>query len=370
MAELSVNHPDGLRALYGRWQAFAAWWVSELRAALPSAWLARIEGQAGPRLLFWVDRDLVVCRLTSAAPPLETRIAVGHFGPPAISAWLGECGLTRDQVIVGPVLDPEQFFQRELALPKSALQALPRILEQDVIRRTPFQVADIWHAAVRVGHERTHADVLQMRHWIIRKDRVEAALAGLGLSANAIDFLAVRDDGGAPVPVISFRSTVLEDPPWARQAVKILAAASVGVVLLGLASFAWCQSSVATSIEAALDEARAGALGSNGQDGEAARLFAMKADVGVLDVWDELSRILPDHTFLTETSIHDGKVVITGFSGDAARLVRLIDTSPLFTGAVLAAAITPDATEHKDRFSISFRVRGGKLPSAGELRRD
>jgi general secretion pathway protein L len=86
----------------------------------------------------------------------------------------------------------------------------------------------------------------------------------------------------------------------------------------------------------------------------------MKAEVGVLGVWDELSRILPDHTFLTETRLADGKVTLSGFSADAARLVRIIDQSPMFSGATLAAAITPDANEHKDRFSITFKLRGAR----------
>ena len=118
------------------------------------------------------------------------------------------------------------------------------------------------------------------------------------------------------------------------------------------------------ALETALAEARQGAQ--SGRDGidPAARLFAMKADAGILDVWDELSRILPDHTFLTETRIADGKVTLSGFSADAARLVRIIDQSPLFSGATLTAAITPDATERKDRFSISFKVTGRACATA------
>jgi general secretion pathway protein L len=136
----------------------------------------------------------------------------------------------------------------------------------------------------------------------------------------------------------------------------------LGVFLLGLATFEWCQSSAATGVETSLDEAREAALGGGrGGFNQAASLFAMKADVGLLEVWDELSRVLPDHTFLTETRIANGKVTVSGFSSDAARLVRLIDQSPLFTGATLAAGITPDATEHKDRFSIVFKVRDGRL---------
>ena len=90
------------------------------------------------------------------------------------------------------------------------------------------------------------------------------------------------------------------------------------------------------------------------------RLLAMKAETSVLQVWEELSRILPDHTFLTESRLADGKVTLSGFSADAARLVQIIDQSPLFSGTALTAAITPDATEGKDRFSISLKVRGGQ----------
>ena len=121
---------------------------------------------------------------------------------------------------------------------------------------------------------------------------------------------------------------------------------------------------LAAALETALVEARQSAQ--SGRDGldPAARLFAMKAEAGILAVWDELSRILPDHTFLTETRIADGTVTVSGFSADAARLVRIIDQSPLFSGATLTSAITPDANERKDRFSIAFKLRGARAATA------
>jgi len=196
-------------------------------------------------------------------------------------------------------------------------------------------------------HERNHRTLV-------------AALSELGLTSRDVDCLAVGGADGGTVPVITFRAKSDEDPPWALGAVRLLAAAALGTVLLGLIVFEWSQASVAGQIETALVEARRGAQ--SGRDGidPAARLFAMKAEVGVLGVWDELSRILPDHTFLTETRLADGKVTLSGFSADAARLVRIIDQSPMFSGATLAAAITPDANERKDRFSITFKLRGAR----------
>jgi general secretion pathway protein L len=356
MADVSVVRSGGFHALAARGQDFSRWWLSELRETVPSSWLNWLDGDAMPRLLVWRDRDFVVCRLASVAGPVETRLPLHRFGAASVNTWLAECGLRRDQVIIWPEVGRDLFFLRDLSVPKAALAALPKILDQEVLRRTPFQLSEIWHAAVPAAGGAS--DVVVMCHWIIRKDRGEAALAELGLNASDIDFLAASDANGEFVPVIHFGATSHEDPPWARQAVKLLAVAGLGVVLFGLVALEWRQASVAAGIEASLVEAREGAQG--GRGGQAARLFAMKADAGALEIWDELSRVLPDHTFLTETRIADGRITLSGFSADAARLVRIIDQSPLFSGATLAAAITPDAIEHKDRFSISFKVRGGR----------
>jgi general secretion pathway protein L len=359
MTEVSVARSDSFHALAARWQDFSRWWLSELRETVPSRWLDWVDGDSMPRALIWRDHDLVVCMLASAAGAVDTRFPLHRFGAAVLNTWLAENGLRREQVMVGPVVGRDLFFLRNLSVPKAALSALPKILDQEVMRRTPFQLSDIWHAAIPAAD--TATDVVAICHWIIRKDRAEAALTELGVTASDIDFLAANNANGEVVPVIAFRATGHEDPSWARRVVKLLAAAAMGAVMFGLVAFEWSQASVANSIEASLAEARVGAQGKRGGSNHAARLFAMKADVGILEIWDELSRILPDHTFLTETRIADGRVTLSGFSSDAARLVRIIDQSPLFSGAALAAAITPDATEHKDRFSISFKVRGGRI---------
>jgi general secretion pathway protein L len=367
MADGSVARSDGFHLLAVRWRDFTRWWLSELRATIPSGWLNWVDSEAVPRLLIWRDFDLVVCRLGLISGPVEMRLPLHHFGAAALNAWLAEHGFKRDQVMAGAVVERDLFFLRDLSVPKAALGALQKILDQEVLRRTPFQLSDIWHAATRSTGGAT--DIPAMCHWIIRKDRAEAALAEFGLEVSEIDILATRDPNGEFVPVIHFRAIGHEDPPWARRAVRLLAAAGLAAAIFGLAVFEICQASVASGIEASLMEAREGVQGDQGGFNQTARLFALKADAGVLEIWDELSRVLPDHTFLTEARIADGRVALSGFSADAAHLVRIIDQSPLFSGATLDAAITPDATEHRDRFSISFKVRAGRtVPTLGRTR--
>jgi general secretion pathway protein L len=356
MSETSIAWSEGKLALAGRWRAFGAWWLAGLREALPSSWTDWVHGEVASTLLLELNGDDIVCRVVPAARTVKLRMPAHKFGPAVIDACIAQHGLKRNQVLVAAVLKAQLFYQRRFSLPNAAMAALPRILEQDVLRRTPFPVSDIWHGAVP-AHTADKPDangVLSMRHWIIRKDLAEAALAKLGLCSSDIDLIAVSEQNIEPVPAIAFRVARQQDPAWVRPVLMWLIAAAVGTVLLGIAMFDWCQSNVAASLDASLAETRATGAGG----GQASRLYALKADVGTLDVWDELSRSLPDHTFLTEMKIKDGKILISGYSADAARLVRLIDQSKIFTGAVLTSAITPDAVEHKDRFSISFNVRG------------
>ena len=348
----------GLQFLSAWGQGFAQWWLSGLRDAVPARWRVWAEGEARPQVTLWRDGDGVVCRLISAAGPAEMRFPFAHFSVAALEQWLAGQGVTREGTNVAPVVSHELFFLRELSVPKAAFAALPKILEQEIVRRTPFQLSDIWHAATAVGEEA--GGVVPMCHWIIRRDRAEAALSELGLTSRDVDCLAVAGNGGEALPVITFRSVMDEDPAWALRAVRLLAAGALAAVMLGLIAFEWRQASFADALETALTEARQSAQ--SGRDGmdPAARLFAMKAETGVLAVWDELSRILPDHTFLTETRIADGTVTVSGFSADAAGLVRIIDQSPLFSGATLTSAITPDANERRDRFSLAFKLRGAR----------
>ena len=352
----------GLHVLTAWGRGFAQWWLTGLRDAAPARWREWAEGEAKPQVTLWREGDCVACRLVSVAGPTETRFALPLFNAAALDVWLATQCVAREETTVAPVISRELFFLRELAVPKAAFGALPNILDQEIVRRTPFQLADIWHAATAVGPE---ADgVVPMCHWIVRRDRAETALSEFGLASQDVDCLAVADAGGEAVPVITFRAVSDEDPAWALRAVRLLAVASLVAVLLGLIAFEWRQSSVAAALETAVSEARQAAQ--SGRDGldPAARLFAMKADTRVLAVWDELSRILPEHTFLTETRIADGTVTVSGFSADAARLVRVIDQSPLFTGAALTSAITPDANERKDRFSMVFKLRGARTAPA------
>ena len=355
MTDVSVTRLQAPRALADSWRQFTRWWVDELRECSPRAWRHVLQARIETRLFIWSDNDSVVCHLMAPSGAQERRFKAGCIGRAQVDDWLAESGCERDAVQIGVALESDLFFQREFKLPRSELDALKRILAQEVVHRTPFQLADIWHGVTPDAP--SNDGVASFRHWIIPKDRAGAEIARLGLQTSDIDFIAVKPATGAPIVAVPLGESRHDDPPWMLRTTRILAVALLVATMTGLLGFEWWQSSRAAGLEDELYEAKQGVQLGRQEAGSPVRLLALKAVPGSLAVWDELSRVIPDHTFLTEVRIVAGTVTLSGLSSDAARLVRILDGSRLFTGATLVGPITPDATERRDRFRIALKLR-------------
>jgi general secretion pathway protein L len=342
-----------LAGLAGHARRGAQLWLTEARATVPAAWLARVGPLARPVLTLGLKDGAVWGALEAGAAAADVVWPLGEVSIARIGEWLEARELSRDDVTIQVALEAETFLNRTMLVPGAALGSLTSIILQEIVHRTPFEPSDIWHAARPLGDAR---DIVEVEHWIIRRDRACAALDAFGLRGEDVDALVVS--GSVPPLTIPLRDVNLDHPPRARRLVRLAGAVSIAITLLGTMSLEWTASSEMSRLGEGIAQVR-------GQDagGEpAAQLLALRSGPGVVQVWEELSRVLPDHTFLSELRVADGSVSISGFSGDAAHLIRLLDQSPLFTGAHLTGAITPDSGEHKDHFSLAFRLRGTQRP--------
>lgn len=358
--KILVQSADVVRMLEPPLRKFTTWWLRELQVLFPHVSLSSARNKQS-LLMIAPGPDAISCHLNLGSSVRRSQIRADGFGEGGLEQWLAEAGTTRERTSVGLGFDEGLFFVRDIVLPRAALPALQRILDQELVRRTPFDPSSVWHGGTEYGGGNS-ADVVELRHWIVRRDRVDAALRQAGLDANAVDFLAVTDGSGDTLCTIPVRQAQTPEPVWVRRAIQLAALLAILVFATGLGLVGNVQSRIGDRLEEELALARQ-SIGV-AKSGALARFLLQKTEAPVGTFWDELSRILPDDTYLADLRISEGKIVLSGFSKDAPGLVKLIGRSPLFEQVSLVGAIVPNAGEGKDQFRISCVIKRGRVATS------
>jgi general secretion pathway protein L len=79
-------------------------------------------------------------------------------------------------------------------------------------------------------------------------------------------------------------------------------------------------------------------------------------------VLESLSRLLPDHTYVTELHLAGSKLQIAGVTRDAPSLIPLIEQSQHFTRATFYAPTTRATSDPGERFHIEAQIEPKNVP--------
>ncbi len=359
LAKTMVQSSGSLRVLGEAFRTVSSWWLRELQLLFPSVRLGSSHDKQSS-LLIRCEQDRLSCHLNLGGSEQRTEYRVQLFDEARLDRWLAGLGTTRERTRVGFVLDEALFFVRDLELPRAALHALPQILDQDLARRTPFESQSVWHGGVERSRQGDgSAAVVEVRHWIVGKERVNAALRDANVSESAVDFLVVAGELGDQLANISMRQPMAPVALWVPRAIQLLTVLAIMALAVGLGLISSVQSRTASRVDEELAAARQSMGVAN--SGGVSRFILQRSEASVAAIWDELSRILPDDTYLGDLRIAEGKVLLSGFSADAPKLVRLIGESRLFDQVSLVGAIAPKAGEGKDQFKLSAVVKRGRI---------
>jgi general secretion pathway protein L len=350
---------------------FGQWWLAEVLALLPARLSGWLTDRGSRTLLVGQDGDTIVLQLLGdrRRALASARIGKAAFGPDTIDAFVRSCSLKRDDVRLGAWLPPERIFARRLVLPLETRRSLDAVVAQDLAAKTPFRLEDILHDHIA----ETRDGKIVVTQWVVRRDFVGEVAQSLGLNVGELAFIESEsaDPGDAPRPVLRLAQVRADRHRWPRMLLLALAmtASVLATLALGLA-YARQQAMLdtlageMTAVRAKAQSVRAAMDKLDGEWASVAQIRARKVDApGVLDIWDELTRIVPAHTWLTELRISDTPgsknrhVLITGYSAAAATLVGLVEKSALFADAALMAPISLDQTENKERFAIQATIR-------------
>ena len=259
------------------------------------------------------------------------------------------------------VLQPKRFLFRPLELPARAAGFLEGIVRAQIDRLTPWTAAEAVFGCTAPAASGGDT-ITTMIAATTRKVATGYAQAVAAFHPSAV--AVCTEVEGHPGPVKVFEQSArghLDAARLSRMLQLVLGVVAVVAVLSsGVSAY------VASSLGAQEDEVarqisvRRAAIRAGGDGGDRSPIAALErrkyetpASVIVLET---LSRLLPDHTYVTELHLGGNKLQISGITSDAPSLIPLIEQSQHFTRATFYAPTTRAPSDPGDRFHIEARV--------------
>jgi general secretion pathway protein L len=373
VADLLSQSMSRLRARFAQTPLprFLAWWGGELRALLPERWRRMLAVEDASVVLELEGDELKVSRRLSDQAvelmrlPLAEREALQSTLESAMSEDMRE--LRRVLLLPAP-----SVLRRVLTLPAAALENLRTVLGFELDRQTPFKPEQVVFDSRVLPHE-PGARQVPVELALVPRERLQQSLAAIGPLAPTLSAVDVGAPDGRPQGYNFLPPEQRQRRANTRLWLNLgLLGASVVLLLMAMSQLLENRRAAVAALEAESDkmhdEARAVArLRDSLEDAAmAANFLAIEKarQPSMVLLLNEITRLLPDSTWLERISFSNGEVSMSGQSDEAAKLVELLQTSTLLRSPALSGPIQPDARTRKDRFTITAGY--GPEPDAEE----
>ena len=353
---------------------FASWYTSQAQAMVPRRLARWLTDSGAPRLVIGsrVSPEVgavsvVLTRYRGARQVSEQCV---QLDPESLSSALRPAiaAVRRAKGEVALEVAASRCLTRSFGIPREAARSLDAVLAADIARRTPLTAAEVYHGHM-LGPVAGASGALTVTHSVLRRDLAAVEADRFGLALSDIDALVPVDETGASAGPAIRVAPALRKSHWLGRCALALVLSAVILAAVSLKRTLDRLDANRTGIETRItsESAKAKAVrqqidGASAESALLAGLTTEKMDTpGLMEVWDELSRLLPDGTWITEVLLSEDKpgervVTINGFSDGATALVAALAHSPMLSAPALTSAITPDTSEGKDRFALQTRL--------------
>jgi general secretion pathway protein L len=342
-----------LKDLFGSWIAAVA---TALRFIT-----ARIGSQRRIRLVER-DPDTFTARIASTRkgpilPEASFRLLHGRPEPALTAEW--QAALRGSHVDI--LMRPDQVLFRAIDFPKQATDFLDGMIRAQIDRLTPWPASEVEFGTtppVPIAGERIAMTVAATSKQKIQPLLRIAADCGAASVAGLVD-----EPEAAADPIKLFDRALTGGAGGAIDFARMLRMTLVGAAFAAAASLA-ISAYAGNRLDAEQQELqhrisqRRAALRISEPSGSADTLLAKRKQTSPSSVMvlEEISRVLPDTTFVTELRVEGDKMQVIGLTQDAPSLIRLLEQSPQFARATFFAPTTRSQSDPGERFHIEAHI--------------
>ena len=360
-----------------RISGFFRWWGGEMAAVLPAGLRARF-GRGVQRLtvdisehraLFGFEKGRetrALGEVTISPAGLTGQRDAGQRD--AVARIVRDAGVRSAEVVLR--LPRDKVLRRLVDLPAAAAENLREVLGFEMDRHTPFKSGEVYFDYRLEGSDperkrikvdlvvvpRTVADqaVRLATSWGLAPDRLDAG-GGPAEAARSFNLL--------PAGAVRSRTGL-----GGRLAVVLLIVAALlssAALYLPLER----ERTLLAAIETELAKVRGEALAADGLKTQIEELLQRgsfvverkRREYGTIELLDELTRVLPDHTWVLKFGLRDGRLTLSGYSGKPSSLIGLLEASELLSEVRFSSPVTMDQKIGLERFNLTAEITPKEL---------
>lgn len=349
---------------------FFRWWGGELRGLLPAEWQARMS-YASRRLTLRLRGGELEVAVAEAGSRQVLEVYALDQDPRLQQQQLRDLLLERElhEVPRDLLLDADVVLLREVILPLAAESNLRQALSFEMDRNTPFGAGDVYFD-YRILQREKDAEQLRVELAVSPKAAIEQELEALkprGLAPSGVDL----DRDGVPAG-FNLLPPALRHRTVNRRVRVNLALGAVAVLLLALVMVQslWFRQHQVEQLEAAIEEVRDEArrvqnIRTQIEDAAEAAGFLVRKRAEsppAVVVLAEVTRVLPDDTYLDRLRVWDGTVQMQGKSANAQQLIEIVNASGHLEGASFKGPTRLDARTGMEIFDINSSLTSPGAP--------
>ncbi|MCH8996848.1 MAG: PilN domain-containing protein [Proteobacteria bacterium] len=348
---------------------FFRWWGGEMAACLPARLRERF-GRTRRRLVIEVSE-------AAAAFTCEKGRESQRLGEISISSAdragqreaaariLRKARLGAAEVILR--VPREKVLRRLVDLPSAAAENLREVLGFEMDRHTPFKAEEVYFDYRLEGSDperkRIEVDLVVIPRTVA--DRAARLATSWGIEPDRLAAGDEPDDGTRPFNLLPPGAARPRTGFGRRLAAKL---AVLALVLLAVALYLPLKHDrdLLAAIEVRLAQVRAEAIQADGLKTQVAEIRERSRFVverkrnqpGITELLDEVTRVLPDHTWVLKFGLRDGRLTLSGYSAKPSSLIGLLERSEMLSEVRFSSPVTMDQKIGLERFNLTAVLSG------------